>query len=877
MKTSHAPLFALCAISLLTGTVRAQDAIAKDPVASEALVSLSEQKAIDALERVLQKRQGTPEEPDLWERLSELYLKQAKSVRFFNLNRTNDKTMSLLPPVIKEKAALRPLKKAIECFQKIQTKYPRYANADRVHFHKALTLTQMGLFRPSTLEVEQLLAKYPNSEWRSDAHLLIGEVLYDGQQYTKALGHFNEAAGSSKIKISHYAQYKAAWTLYNLERNEEAIQKLMTLVKSVDPEKPEGFALRSESLRDIALYLTETRASDEAFDFFQTFATPTEAAAGLYRMANIYRSHSKHKDARNLAHEYLKRGTDETGKIQFRLLLAKDAKERKNPADQVEHLKAAFDLCLIQPADHEVCQKDLRAQMSESAEDAWKAWEKTKNPAALKATKEIFEIEIQRNPDPRPKTLEAYAELLFQSGDFEAAARVYRDLSAKAQTLKDAKLKEKAQYGSLVSLDRWMDQDKNAILAREFYKEEVPVHLKEFPQTPFKPELLLRLANIQFGEQDFAKAEANLKTILGMDLKAKDAKEDPRLPAENLLLETLKAQNKAAEYRKTLGQIEAKTKDPARRTELRRLVAQLELEKLESATGTDGDAKKLKEYLEFMNVYRADAKVIEPVYWKTLALALTMNEDRTAFELIERREQDKDPRLWDGLKQILLRFETTPAAKRPTATELYEASLRRASPSETAKILWSYREHLQANQGSPARIASLENEILRRGQEPEKSLILVSRLEKDFDAGRMEKVFSETRALVAASKPAIVRARARLLQARVLEQELRRQSVKSSLSRLQLVIGMKLEKLGKAQEAFMSTMQMAWQDPATTRDAREGLKRCFQHAIDAIKAVEVKDSLNAQEKKSLDEQIQNLVNPLEIQLKELVASEEVKS
>lgn len=848
--------------------------LTQDPIASEALVSLSEQKAIDALERILARKKGSPEEPDLWERLSELYLKQAKSIRFFALNKTGAKTMSLLPPVIKEKASLRPLKKAVEAFHNIQSKYPKYAHSDRVHFHKALTLAQMGLFKPSTQEVEQLLSRYPNSEWRSDAHLLIGEVSYDTQNYNKALTHFNAAATSDKIKISHYAKYKAAWTLYNLERNEEAISTLMGLVQSVDPSKAEGFALRNESLRDIALYLTETRASSEAFNFFRKFASEQEAATSLLRMANIYRSHSKNKDARLIAHEYLKKGTDEIGKIQFNLLMAKDAKEQRKTADQVEFLKSAFDLCMIQPADAEVCQQDLRVQLSESAEDAWKAWEKTKSPEHLQATKAIFEIEIKRNPDPRPKTLEAYAELLFQSEDFENAARVYRELVLK---VKEPKEKEKAQYGSLVSLDRWMDKDKKAILAKEFFKEEVAVFLKAVPQTPFKNELLLRWANIQFEEQDFAKAEKNLLEILSAKNKAPvAAKEDPRVPTENLLLETLKAQNKTAEYKKTLQQIIDKTADKNRQVELRRLIAQLELEKLESPTANEG-AQKLKEYLAFMKTYQADSKVTEPVYWKTLALALTMNEDKVAYDLAVTRLGQKDTRIWDSLKQILVRYESTPAAQRPDATALFESSLKVAGEKESSKIMWTYREYLLKNKGSDRRIQSLEAELIKRGSEPEKSLILVARLENDFEAGKLTKVFSETRPLVAASKPAVVRARARLLQAKVLEAELRNQGLKSSLSRLQLVVGMKLEKLGKAQEAFLSAMQLSSADPTTAQQAREGLKRCFQHSIESLKMVEVKDDLNPQEKKSLDEQIQILVNPLESQLKELIASDEVKS
>lgn len=855
-----------------------------DSVANEALVSMSEQKAIDALERILIKKQNTPEEPDLLERLSELYLKQAKSVRFFQLNKTGDKNMSLLPPVIKDKTALRPLKKAVEAFQKIQAKYPKYISADRVHFHKALTLAQMGLFKPSTQEIEALLSKFPKSEWRADGQLLIGEVLYDARSYSKALSHFKDAALSEKPKISMYAKYKEAWTYYNLERNEDAIETLKSLVKSVDPDKAEGFALRSESLRDLALFMTETRSSAEAFAFFRSFASEKETAVVILRMANIYRSHSKQKDARLLSDQYLKQGSDSIGKIQFHLLLAKDGKEQKNTNNQVANLQAAFDLCMIEPADTDACATDLRTQLSEAAEDAWKMWEKSKSAEHLQATKKILEIEIQRNPDPRLKTLQAYAELLYQSEDFENAARVYRDVSNK---VKEPAEKEKAQYGSLVALDRWMEKDKNAILAKEYFKEEVAPFLKAYPKTPYRSELLLKWSNMQFEEQDFVKVEKNLKEILGSLSPTKEtAKEKSKMemlvPSQNLLLETLKKQNKDKEFLTFLVQLIEQTDSAARKSELRRLEAQLSLEKMENkivAAGSTEDAAKLKEYLAFLKKYESDKTVTEPVFWKTLALALTMREDKVAFDLITPRAanlKDKDPRIWDSLKQILVRYETTPEAKRPNATLLFEASLLVSAQKERSQILWSYREHLILTNDKSAKFGMIEAEILKLGQEPESSLITLSRLEEDFAQGRMEKVFSQTRPLVGTSKPAVVRARARLLQARVLEAELISQRLKSSVDRMQMVVGMKLEKLSKAQEAFMSTLSLSTDQKVST-EARNGLKRCFQNSIESLKAFEIKETLTPQEKKSLDEQIQTLISPLEMQLKELIASDEVKS
>lgn len=857
-----------------------------DLVGQEALVSLSEQKAIDALERILRKKQGSPEEADLLERLSELYLKQAKSVRFFALNTTGEKNLNLLPPVIKEKVALRPLQKAVEAFHQLQTRHPRYPAMDRIHFHKALTLAQMGLFKPSTMEVETLLAKYPKSEWRADAHLLIGEVLYDGQEFAKSLEHFNDAATSDKIKISQYAKYKAAWALYNLQRNNDAIEQLKNLVKGLDPERPEGFALRNESLRDMALFMTESANADEALDFFRSFTSESEATAAVLRMANIYRSHGKDKEARSLAQEYLKRGTDDSGKVQFHLLLAKDGKERKRVDDQVTHLQAAFDLCMIQPPDNEVCKTELRTQLGEAAEEAWKRWEKTKSPEHLSATKKILEIEIQRNPDPRPKTLEAYAELLFQSEDFENAARVYRDLSLKQITVAD---REKAQYGSLVALDRWMEKDKNAILPKEFFKEEVAAYLKAHPKSSHRTELVLQWANIQCQEKDYANCEKNLREVLGASKNAK-MKNEMLIPTQNLFLESLKEQQKTADYRKALAQFISESKSPERRQDLRRHEAQMNLEILENPPSQMADEKRLQDYLAFLKKYEGDEKVTEPVFWKTLALALTQEEDLIAFQLIspriEKNEAKPDPRIWDSLKQILVRqstrnttLETKPknAKRQPAAQSLFEAANRIAPTKEKPQILWSYREELLKNPSNAAQVMKIEDELIRLGQDPEKSLILISRLEKDYAQGKAEKVFQETRPLVSVSKPAVVRAKARLLQARILEDELKAQRMKSSVSRLQLVVALKLEKLSKAQEAFMSALQLSNHDANVTLEARQGLKRVFEHSIQALKNVEIKDSISAEEKQSLDREIQSLISPLENQLQELIASEEVKS
>lgn len=835
---------------------------------TEVLVSLSEQKAIDALERIIAKRKGTPEEAELWERKSELYLKLARSARFFALNKTSEKTLSFLPPVVRQKSNTTPLQKAMECFDVIERRFPKYPDMDRIYFHSSLTSAQLGRFNMARVQIEKLLGRHPKSELIPDAHLLMGELFFDQKQFSKALGHFQKAASSKKEKVSQYAQYKAGWTFYNLQKNVEAIETLKALIKSVDPNRPEGFALRNEALRDTALFMTETKSIGDAFAFFKSFATEKETGEALLRMVQIYRSHSRHKEATELANLYLKRGAYHPVKVNFHLSFATYYRESGKGKEGIEHLAKAAEQCEIQPGVVEACDGELKTQITETAEHWWKKWEKKKSKEFLGYARSALEVEIKRNPNPRPQAMEAYAELLFSSEDFENASRVYRELHdrlVKAKE-KDKERLEKLSYASLVSLDRWMQKQKDKILPQELFKEQVDAYLKSYPNSTHKNELLLKWAALDFNEGRFDGSEKKLKSVLANKPKA-----EILIPTQNQLLESLRNQKKTKDMQSLLAEWLKGNVTKERRTELSRLQASLQLDDIEAQADKKDTKAIIKDHLAFIKQYEKDEKVAEPVLWKTLGLALIQKDDELTLSLVEKlsAKHPKDPRIWDSLKQVLLRVEEI---KKPsTIQKAFDLSLKTVPPKDRPSLLWSYREHL-LKQRRTAEATKIDDEIVRSGVEPERSLILVARLEKDFENGKTKKVFAESKKFMGKKLPPVVRARARILQAKVLESELMQQRVKSSLARLQNVLAIKLERLSKAQEAYVSALKIS-SEPTIVKVASEGLRRCFEHSIHALKNLEVKDELTPEEKKILDEQIQTLVAPLESQLKELRTAE----
>ena len=77
----------------------------KNALETEILISKAENQAINTLQTILKRRKGTREEPQLWYRLAELYMRRAKSGRFFDLNRDSDGPVRFVPPDISGETA----------------------------------------------------------------------------------------------------------------------------------------------------------------------------------------------------------------------------------------------------------------------------------------------------------------------------------------------------------------------------------------------------------------------------------------------------------------------------------------------------------------------------------------------------------------------------------------------------------------------------------------------------------------------------------------------------------------------------------------------------------------------------------------------------
>jgi hypothetical protein len=187
--------------------------------------------------------------------------------------------------------------------------------------------------------------------------------------------------------------------------------------------------------------------------------------------------------------------------------------------------------------------------------------------------------------------------------------------------------------------------------------------------------------------------------------------------------------------------------------------------------------------------------------------------------------------------------EGKPAARR---TQLFE---KIAALAKSAGDKAGYRQ-------ARARIASL-------GVEPAASAAAIEEVEEQLAAGGdQSEAFSSSRKILnrdGASKSTL--ARARFAQARILEDEFRRQSVKARPERLATVLAIKTEKLEKAQSALQSTIHYG--DPRTTTSALRDLAGLYRSYAESVRAISAPEGTSAKDIEAFQSELERLAVPLE--------------
>lgn len=871
---------------------------------TEMLVKESEKKAIAQIKKLLKTYKGTAMEAQLLFREAELHMRRSKTERFFEVHRQSETVVSLAPQLTKNASSKQAIKEAVNVYDQIQRRFPRFEQMDVVLFNNAFARQQIGEESASEKLYWQVIQKFPDSYLVPDCYLSIGEMNFTRGKFQVALDHFNAIKKFPQSRVYPYGLYKAAWAYYNLRKTEEGLQHLEMVVafgREVEKNQwDQKLDLRKEALADMTIFFGDVYPAKEAFKYFQSQASPSELPQVLIRMAKLYERHSRYNEKSQVLQDLIAKLPTADVIPQAHNELVLSSEDLKKRSEAVQRLESFFAVCdprskwATAQKDAAKLVKDCQETLDETSlrlASKWlKTWKKNPDyPEFADGAEKAFEIYLRRAAadEQTSEARFAYAELLFQRKKYRTASEQYALVSSSGPKAKN--VAHDASYAAVLSLekavgDKWNEKDEKTFhtLATNYVTQN--------PKGQYRLDVEFRLGLIAYEKNRYDEA-GPIFLRLGQDY----ATVDKGLKAQDLYLDILnikKDYKGLREYSKTLMKV---SKDNVRQAKLKKIYEEAYFFQIQKMEEEKKYEMAMVEYAKFAQENNK-SPLAEKAQWNAMQLhfkvldfaggaiaAEKFFDNFTAapnrVEALMRSAQTFESmgQLQDAARVLIKLVAADPnsatkwktlaadfmalSGQHAQAKKLYAELKVKASEKTIVEIdekLMMIEKYNDNEKGTRELLVV----IAKSGVQPQASLAKAELLEYTFAAHNWKEAFSDAKDIIGTkgASPS-AKARARYVQAQILEDEFLNQSVKAKADRLATVIAIKTEKLEKAQQAYQDTIKYG--EHKTSLKAMKRLATCYTNYVNALRNMPMPEGLTSQEQDALKSELHKLAIPLE--------------
>jgi TolA-binding protein len=880
---------------------------------AEMLVIRSEKKALNQLVKLSLKYKGTRMEPEMLFRLAELYMRRARSERFFEVHKSSEQVMSFVPQLVKEASEIREVHKAIDIYDRIQIEFPHFRSMDVVVFNDAFAHQQVGEDKKAEELFIKLTQKYPDSLLMPDSLLALGEIAYHRKDFPLALERMKKVRAYPEARVYPYAIYKAAWCYYNMQNAASGLKELEDVIQFGQQIAAEGkdskLDLRKEALNDMTVFYTDQAPASKAVEYFIKQAGTLDPGPTLLRLSGLYDRHSRYTDVEVILKGFLKALPNHESVPAVHENLVWNYERMHNRTQAVAELSELDRIC------REVTQKQMALNGKKSSESQvtaappecqskmaetskklatkWHAIWRKKNPEpdTASSAEKAYSLYLQNIPknDPDQNQMRfSYAELLFQQQKYRESSQAYAEIAAHQPA---ADLGKNAAYGAIVGLekatnDKWSDQDEKTFISL------MDTYVKNYSKGEYALELYFKRAFIAYEKGRYDEAAVGFHQV-GWGSYPPGEKVSK---AQDLYLDILNIKKDYKGLREAAQLLLQKTGgDSARTAAVEKIYREAYFAEIQILEEKGNYKEAIVAYKKFA-VENKNAELSSKAWWNASQLQYKVgdvqggaNTCHQMYKLFPEAKQTKDclsrasqtfesiGRL-DLAAKVLLDLAELDKANELKWHELAadffalsgnhdRAKLMYLKMAEAAKgdrqvALLEKASSLEKLDGNERGYQQLQLKISATGAEPQSSRMLLEQTERDFASLDFNKAFNSAKKIISRdSLPKDILARARFVQAQVLDDEFKKQSVKAHLERVSTVLALKTEKLEKAQKAYQAAIHYG--DPTITVKSLRALADCYTHYAQTVRGMQLQGEIPEADLKAFQAEIEKMVIPME--------------
>ena len=190
--------------------------------------------------------------PDLYMSLAEFYVTKAKYQYALKIAENPKTPMNELDFTFEKRIKVL----AIDAYNLLIDKFPKYEQRDKAIFFKAHEQREMGNFDEMVITYNQLTKEYPKSSYWLESQIILGDYFFDQKKNVEvALDVYKRVLTKPVSAFTALAHYKIGWCYINLDKFFNAMQsfeEVLLKFKEIDymelPENLRRTDVRSEAL-----------------------------------------------------------------------------------------------------------------------------------------------------------------------------------------------------------------------------------------------------------------------------------------------------------------------------------------------------------------------------------------------------------------------------------------------------------------------------------------------------------------------------------------------------------------------------------------------------------------------------------------------------
>ena len=520
--------------------------------------------AIEGTRDLIQQSMHRPYLPDLYLRCAELYIEKSRIL--YHLKRVEDPTKSKAVVVL-EANLLKT--RAIDLYRRILAEFPDYAHQDKVLFFMAHEYRELGQFDRMMQSYTDLVERFPESPYRLETYLLIGDYHFDSMNLEGAEASYRTILAAPESHVHGMARYKMAWCHINRSRYPEALALLETLVadRRYEEQKTEidsykRINLRREALMDLAYCYTEVKPSEEALEYFADLSDSKSLyLAVLDKLGQRYLLKEHWTAAADVYRTILslsRNTTKNTAYAERLFACAQKATDMRDPEKNVRALIGVLEQVeyswRIDPEEKARLNREFEVYARDMATRLHLLAKETQDKVRFGQAADAYAhyLDFFKKGEQSRDILENQAEALYEGGRYFQAALAYERLAAAEDSPLQGERKvfeasaqpgeergagkpavrEKSRqdclYGAVASFHKALKEqedldDLQKLEARQGLRQAGSRYLAAYPGAEEVPEVAFNVAWVSYEQGDYAAAKEGFKAFMREYPQSKEA------------------------------------------------------------------------------------------------------------------------------------------------------------------------------------------------------------------------------------------------------------------------------------------------------------------------------------------------------------------